>query len=137
MASLRYALTLVLFAGGVAFVSRAYLVKHKSIVYQPSVGRHDSEGSINSSRPYDKSTVRTPNLEITSITHHGRIIEVEGTTDPGAIVMINGEPAATLFGNSTFKHFVRPISAGPNIITVTAQNDQGGVTTRQLIVPVD
>lgn len=78
-----------------------------------------------------------PDLQDVSVVHHGRIIEVKGATDPGAIVMINGEPAATFFDRNTFKHFVGPMRSGTSILTITAQNDRGGVTTRQLAVEIE
>jgi hypothetical protein len=80
---------------------------------------------------------RDPKLDIKTVVHHGRIIEVEGSTDPGAIVMINGQPAATFFDGNTFKHFIGPVLPGTSILTISIQNAQGGVTTRQLAVTVD
>lgn len=126
-----------MFAVAPAFVCGAYLVKHKSRLYQGLRGHNDSKGSNTTNWSHDKSVIQAPTLQIASVTHHGRIIEVEGSTEAGAVVMINGEPAATLFGNNTFKHFIGPVLPGSSIITVTAQNDQGGVTTRQLMVLVE
>jgi len=80
---------------------------------------------------------RDPKLDIKTVVYHGRIIEVEGSTDPGAIVMINGQPAATFFDGNTFKHFIGPVLHGTSILTISIQNAQGGVTTRQLAVTVD
>jgi hypothetical protein len=78
-----------------------------------------------------------PMLRVTSIMQHGRIVEIQGTTAPGAVVMINGQPAATLFDGNQFRHFVGPLPAGTSIITMTSQNDQGGVNTQQMAVTVD
>jgi hypothetical protein len=78
-----------------------------------------------------------PDLQDISVVHHGRIIEVKGATDSGAIIMINGEPAATFFDGNRFKHFLGPMSPGIGIITITAQDGQGGVTTRQLAVQIE
>ena len=80
---------------------------------------------------------RGPDLEDISVVHHGRIIEVKGGTESGAIVMINGEPAATFFDGNQFKHFVGPMLPGTSIVTITAQDDSGGVTTRQLAVTIE
>jgi hypothetical protein len=68
---------------------------------------------------------------------HGRIVEIHGTTDTGAIVMINGQPAATIFAENEFRHFVGPLSAGTSIVTITSQNYQGGVNTQQMAVTVE
>jgi hypothetical protein len=78
-----------------------------------------------------------PMLRITSIVQHGRIVEIQGTTAPGAVVMINGQPAATLFDGNQFRHFVGPLPAGTSIVTMTSQNDQGGVNTQQMAVTVE
>ena len=78
-----------------------------------------------------------PTLHITSIVQHGRIVELHGTTDPGAIVMINGQPAATIFAGDEFRHFIGPLPAGTSIVTITSQNYQGGVNTQQMAVTVE
>lgn len=75
---------------------------------------------------------RPPRLEVASVVEHGHILEVKGVSDPGAIVMINGEPAAVVFPGNSFKHFLGPLPSGTTIITITSQNDQGGVNTRQI-----
>jgi hypothetical protein len=80
---------------------------------------------------------QAPNLDINAIVHHGRIIEIKGCITPMATVMINGRTAATMFDNGCFRHFVGPLPAGPTIVTVTAQDDQGGVSTRNLAEIID
>ena len=61
---------------------------------------------------------------------HGRVIEVIGRTEPGATVLINNEPVFSVAPNGSFKHFTSPLpNAGPNRITVTAQNSEGKVAT--------
>jgi len=131
----RYALAIIVFAVAATLISGFYLMASKS---------HRSQGRNNDKRPSTTDIVagkspiiHTPDLQISSIIHHGRIIEVVGSAGPGDVVMINGEPAVTLFDNNTFKHFIGPLSSGTNIVTVTTQNDEGGVTTRQLLVTVD
>lgn len=78
-----------------------------------------------------------PILRVTSIVQHGHIVEIQGTTEPGAVVMINGQPAATLFDGNQFRHFVGPLPAGTSIVSVTSQNDHGGVNTQQMAVTVE
>lgn len=78
-----------------------------------------------------------PILQVNSIVQHGRIVEIEGTTDPGAIVMINGQPAPTIFDRNEFRHFVGPLPAGTSIVTITSQNNQGGVDTQRLAITVE
>jgi len=73
-----------------------------------------------------------PSLQVSSVVQHGHILEIEGSTDPGAIVMINGEPAATIFPGNSFRQFVGPLPSGTSIISLSSQNEKGGVKTLQL-----
>lgn len=108
-----------------------YFLTGRSLHSAQHVSRESSQ-RIATSDP-----VHVPNLEVSSVIHHGHILEIKGSTDTGAIVMINGEPAATIFEEHSFRHFLEPVSSGTTIITITIQNEQGGVTTRQLAVTVD
>jgi hypothetical protein len=78
-----------------------------------------------------------PELRITELVQHGHILEIRGYSEPGAIVMINGEPAATIFDQNSFRHFVGPLSRGTTIITITSQTYQGGVSTEQLAFTIE
>jgi hypothetical protein len=60
-----------------------------------------------------------PTLHITSVVQHGRIIEIKGATGAGAVVMINGQPVASIFPENAFRHILGPLPAGTTIITVT------------------
>jgi len=82
----------------------------------------------------DASEPRAPVFHITSIVEHGRIVEIKGTTEPGTFVMINGETVASIFDGNAFRHFVGPLPAGTTIVSITCQNGQGGVDTKQLAV---
>jgi hypothetical protein len=73
--------------------------------------------------------VHTPALDVESIVQHGHIVEIVAST-----VMINGEKAAVVFEGSGLKHFVGPLPDGVTMITITVQNDSGGVNTRELSV---
>lgn len=55
---------------------------------------------------------RAPVLQIGSIVQHGRIVEIHGSTEPGAVVMINGQPAVIILSEGEFRHFVGPLPAG-------------------------
>lgn len=112
-----------------------YLLKRPLLGQPPHSFSKESSGAgmtaLGNSEPLP------PILHVTSIVQHGRIVEIEGTTDPGAILMINGQPAATIFDRSEFRHFVGPLPAGTSIVTITSQNDQGGVNTQQMAVTVE
>ena len=83
------------------------------------------------------SSERTPRLQINSVVQHGHIVEISGSTDPGAIVMINGQTATTIFDDNSFRHFLGPLPSGTTIISVTSQDQQGGVNTQQLAVTIN
>jgi len=79
---------------------------------------------------------RSPKLNVDSVTQHGHIVEIKGEAEPGASVMVNGERAAVIFDGSRFKHFVGPLPRGVTVITVTVQDDQGGVNTKTIAVDI-
>jgi len=128
---------LALIALALSLTLGLYFVARKS--WAPLRPKHQilTKGSSGPDLSTGQLASRAPNLDMNTVVHHGRIIEVEGSTDPGAIVMINGQPAATFFEGNSFKHFIGPVSPGTSIVTITIQNAQGGVTTRQLAVTVD
>lgn len=98
---------------------------------QPYSGTQASSAAQSRSAPLGVLP-RPPRLEVASVVEHGHILEVKGVSDLGAIVMINGEPAAVVFPGNSFRHFVGPLPSGTTIITITSQNDQGGVNTKQI-----
>jgi hypothetical protein len=81
--------------------------------------------------------VRTPALRVTGIVQHGRIVEIKGSTDAGAVVMINGEAVPTIFDGNEFRHFLGPLASGTSIITITCQNAEGGVNTQRLAITIE
>lgn len=119
-----------------AFSFGYYFVVQKSSVQAPL----EPGGGQRPNAPHSSpvlSAPRAPSVDIASVVNHGRIVEIKGSTEPGASVMINGQPAATFFEGNSFRHFVGPLPAGTTVVTITIQNEQGGVTTRQLAVTVD
>jgi hypothetical protein len=83
------------------------------------------------------ATPSVPALRIDAVLLYGHIVEVEGSTDPGAVVMINGETAPTLFAGNTFRHFLGPLPFGTAIITITSQDERGGVNTQQVAATIE
>jgi len=71
-------------------------------------------------------------LVINDIIQHGRVIEIVGKTEPGAIVTINAEPVALVQPDGSFRHFTSPLPhAGVHTVTIVAQNRRGEVVTRK------
>jgi hypothetical protein len=80
--------------------------------------------------PKSKETVSI-NLELEPLVQHGHVIEVQGKTEVGARVMVNGHEVPLVTPEGNFHYFTPPLPAGESVITVTAQNAQGGVNTKQ------
>src|SRR5713101_2603184 len=70
-------------------------------------------------------------LDLDPFIQHGHVIEVQGKTENGARVMVNGREVPIVADDGTFHYFTPPLPNGENMITVTAQNSKGGVNTRQ------
>lgn len=96
----------------------------------------DLQGKESIESEHNKFTViaKTGNaglaLEIDPLVQHGHVIEVKGKTDPTARVMVNGEEVPVVGGDGTFRYYTPPLPQGENVITVTAQNTKGGVSTQ-------
>ena len=102
---------------------------HRSYVAQTlRISTHKNESHPKTSDP------RPPVLNIESITPYGHIVEIVAETAPGCTVMVNGQRAAVIFPGSRMRHFVGPLPDGITVITITAQDDGGGVNTKRLAV---
>lgn len=76
-------------------------------------------------------------LVVDKYVQHGRVIEIIGRTEPGAIVLVNNEPVFNIASSGSFKHFTAPLSnIGANLITITAQNSKGKVATVRKTVTI-
>ena len=49
-------------------------------------------------------------LEVTKIIQHGRVVEVQGKTEPGTTVIINNEQVFSISPDGTFRGFTSPVS---------------------------
>ena len=74
-------------------------------------------------------------LEVDKLIQHGQVMEIVGRTEPGARVIVNGEPVFAVAPDGSFKHFTQPFAnPGANQITITAQNAKGQIATRRKTV---
>ncbi|HST09117.1 MAG TPA: hypothetical protein VLL05_01975 [Terriglobales bacterium] len=89
----------------------------------------ESEKSRFTILPKGKDAVAI-DLEI-ELSQHGHVIEVTGKTETGARVMVNGREVLMVTNDGSFHYFTPPLPTGESTITVTAQNSQGGVNTKQ------
>jgi type II secretory pathway pseudopilin PulG len=77
-------------------------------------------------------------LEITKIIQHGRVVEVQGKTEPGSTVIINNEQVFSISPDGTFRHFTSPLpNTGSNQITITAQDRKGDTDTIRKTVVIE
>jgi hypothetical protein len=76
-------------------------------------------------------------LEIGSTELHGNVVEISGRTEPGAALIINGEPVADIRSDGTFKYFTQGLPRGSNTIAITGQNRRGGTATKrvEIVIP--
>jgi len=76
-------------------------------------------------------------LEVGSTELHGNVVEISGRTEPGAALIINGEPVADIRSDGTFKYFTAPLSRGDQTIVMTGQNRRGGTAIKrvEIVVP--
>jgi Flp pilus assembly protein TadG len=76
-------------------------------------------------------------LEVTSITPHGHVEEVQGKTEPGSIVIINNEQVFSISPDGTFRGFTAFLPTGSNQITITAQDRKGNTKTIRKTVVIE
>jgi hypothetical protein len=69
-------------------------------------------------------------LEVSQLIQHQHVIEIKGNTQQGARVMVNGEQVPVIASDGSFTYFTPPLPSGENVITITAQNEKGGVATQ-------
>jgi glucodextranase-like protein len=69
-------------------------------------------------------------LDLNPMVQHGHVIEISGKTDPTARVMVNSQEVPIIGNDGTFHFFTSPLPNGENLITITAQNAKGGVSTQ-------
>jgi hypothetical protein len=75
-------------------------------------------------------------LEITSYQLHGRVAEIIGRTEPGAALIVNGQPVPNIASDGTFRHFTEPLEPGQHTIAVVGQNRRGGTGHAQVSIVV-
>ena len=75
-------------------------------------------------------------LEIQSTQLVGHAVEITGRTEPGAALIINGQPVPNIAKDGTFRHFTEPLLPGEHTIVVIGQNRRGGTGHQQVSVVV-
>jgi len=75
-------------------------------------------------------------LEIDGTQMHGRVAEIVGRTEPGAALIVNGQPVPNISADGTFRHFTEPLDPGQHTIVVIGQNRRGGTAKQQISIVV-
>jgi len=76
-------------------------------------------------------------LEVESTQLHGAVVEIRGQTEPGAALMVNGQPVAQIDKDGKFLYFTPPMPRGSQTLVIVGQNRRGGTATKKipLVVP--
>jgi len=76
-------------------------------------------------------------LELEKPIIHGTVVEINGRTEPGAVLIINGQPVPKIEADGKFKYFTPPMARGAQRITVTGQNRRGGSALKpiEIVIP--
>ena len=75
-------------------------------------------------------------LEISGTQLHGRVAEISGRTEPGAALIINGQPVANIAADGNFRYFTEALEPGEHTIVVIGQNRRGGTARQQFTIVV-
>jgi len=75
-------------------------------------------------------------LEITGTQIHGRVVEIIGKTEPGAALLVNGQPVPIIAQDGTFRHFTQPLEPGQHTIVIIGENRRGGTGRQQVMIVV-
>lgn len=75
-------------------------------------------------------------LEVEGTQLHGSVVEVIGRTEPGAAVLINGQPVANLQPDGHFRHYTQPLPRGNQTIVITGQNRRGATAIKRVPVVI-
>src|SRR5258707_5444395 len=73
-------------------------------------------------------------LEIGGTQLHGRVVEIFGKTEPGAALIINGQPVPSIGGDGKFQYLTDPVEPCEHPIVIIAQNRRGGTARQQVTI---
>jgi hypothetical protein len=75
-------------------------------------------------------------LDIEGTQLHGNVVEVIGRTEPGAAILVNGQPVANIGNDGRFRHFTERLERGSHTIVVIGQNRRGGFAKKEVPIVV-
>ncbi len=71
-------------------------------------------------------------LELDGPQLHGRVVEIIGRTEPGAALIVNGQPVPNIAPDGTFRHFTEALEPGQHTISIIGSNRRGGTAIKQV-----
>jgi hypothetical protein len=75
-------------------------------------------------------------LEIEGTQIHGRVVEIIGRSEPGAALIVNGQPVPNIAPDGKFRHFTEPLQPGQQTIVITGQNRRGGTAIQRVPIVI-
>jgi hypothetical protein len=75
-------------------------------------------------------------LEVDATELHGNVVEVIGRTEPGAALLVNGQPVADIQTDGHFRYFTEPMTRGSQTIVITGQNRRGGTAIKRVPIVI-
>ncbi len=75
-------------------------------------------------------------LELEKPIIHGTVVEINGRTEPGAVLIINGQPVPKIEPDGKFKYFTPPMARGAQRIVISGQNRRGGTAQKELSIVI-
>ncbi len=75
-------------------------------------------------------------LEIFESQVHGNLVEIVGRTEPGATLLIGGQPVGNIQPDGSFRHFTAPLPKGSHEIVVMGQNRRGGTNFKRVRIVI-
>ena len=75
-------------------------------------------------------------LEIYGTQLQGRVAEIMGRTEPGAVLIVNGQAVPNIAADGTFRYFTEPLDPGEYTFVIIGQNRRGGTNRQQVSVVV-
>lgn len=75
-------------------------------------------------------------LEIEGTQLQGRVAEIMGRTEPGAVLIVNGQTVPNIAADGTFRYFTEPLDPGEYTFVIIGQNRRGGTSRQQVSVVV-
>jgi hypothetical protein len=75
-------------------------------------------------------------LQIDGTQLHGRVAEIVGKTEPGAALIVNGQPVPNIAPDGTFRHFTEPLEPGQHTISIIGSNRRGGTAKQEVSIVI-